>query len=319
MPCLAVKVLFMSLCLFLPQAAGAAQKELFTVGSAPLGGTYYPAAVGLAEIITKYVPGVEGRVEVTGGTLHNPVLMQQGELHLGLANADIAHSAYHGLGPFDGNKMSDLRALFIGLAPGVVQYVVGADSGISHIRDLKGKRVAVGPQGNSSSMLFISLLEFYGLSHTDVTMNFLSFSDGVNALMDGHVDMAIVQAGLPAPGLQEAFAGTKGIKILSFPEDDRDNFIRNYPYYLPMTITSAHYERIEREVITFATSNMVLIHAEVKEEHAYQITAAVFENLEEFRAAHPTIRSVTLTEAVDVPIPLHPGASRYFKEKGVLK
>lgn len=312
-----MKTVALGICLMLPLAATAAGKELYTVGGAPLGGTYYPAAVGLAELITKYVPDAEGRVEVTGGTVQNPVLMEQGELQLGLANADMAYFALKGMPPFK-SEMPSLRGLFIGLAPGTVQYTVMEESGIKSIADLKGKRVAVGPQGNSSGLLFVKVLEFYGMKASDVTMSFLSFSDGVNELLDGHVDMAIVQAGLPAPGLQEAFAGPKKIAIMSFPVEDRDRFLTEHPYYIPMDITPKHYEQLSENVITFATSNMVMVREDVPEQKVYEITAAVFDHLEEFYKAHPTIRNVTLEDGAKTPIPLHPGAARYFTEKGVM-
>lgn len=295
----------------------ARSRELLTLGAAPLGGSYYPTAVGLADLIGKYSPA-DIRVEVTGGTVDNPQLMDQGELQLGLANTDMAYFAYNGKPPFP-QKLSSLRALFSGLAPGTVQYAVRDSSPIRSIKDLKGKRVAVGPQGNSSGLLFLKVLAFYGLSASDVSLSFLSFSDGVGEMANGHVDMAIVQAGLPSPGLQEVFSGPVKIRILSFPEQDLKDFLREHPYYLPSRITKAHYPQMGQEVTTFATSNMVLVRSSVANDLVYAVTAAVFEHLEDFRAVHPSARSVTLEKASETPIPLHEGAARYFREKGVLR
>jgi TRAP transporter TAXI family solute receptor len=308
---------WLAVLLALPWGFAAQARELVTIGAAPLGGSYYPTAVGLADLITKY-GGVDARVEVTGGTVDNPLLMEQGELQLGLANTDMAYFAYEGKAPFPG-KFSSLRALFTGLAPGTVQYVVQDGSGLKSIRDLKGRRVAVGPQGNSSGLLFLKILAFYGLRPSDVSLSFLSFSDGVNEMVSGHVDMAIVQAGLPSPGLQEVFAGSGRIRILSFPQADLDAFLQEHPYYAPMRITKNHYPQLAEEVNTFATSNMVLVRSSVPAETVRAITAAVFDHLDDFRATHPPARSVTLEKAADVPIPLHEGAARYFREKGVLK
>lgn len=294
-----------------------AQERLVTIGAAPLGGTYYPAALALAEIINKYAPNTEARVEVTGGTMDNPLLMQEGELQLGLANADIAGFAYNGDAPFQ-TPFTNIRAMFCGLAPGVVQYAVLADSGITSINDLAGKRVAVGPQGNSSGLLFSKVLRFYGIRLADVTRSYVSFSDGVAELMDGHVDMAIVQAGLPAPGLQEAFAGSRGIRILSFPKGERDAFLKKYPYYIPVTIPKNTYPKLARDVSTFATQNMVLIHKDIPADEAYIMTKAVFEHLPELHAAHPSLRSVSLKTAAQSPVPLHEGSLRYFRETAAL-
>lgn len=294
-------------------SAPARAADLITIGAAPMGGTYYPAALALAELINKHVPGVDARVEVTGGTMENPVLMEQGELEIGLANADVAFFAHKGQPPFE-EPLKNIRAMFSGLAPGVVQYAVLAESGIVSIKDLAGKRVAVGPQGNSSGLLFGKVLEFYGLSLADVTPSYISFSDGVAELLDGHVDMAVVQAGLPAPGLQEAYASGRAVGIISFPEKERDAFLNKYPYYIPVTIPKDTYSGQTADVVTFATQNMVLVHAKLSEKEVYAITRAVFEHLPDLYAAHPSLESVTLKTAVSAPIPMHEGALRYFRE-----
>ncbi|CAK7004486.1 MAG: hypothetical protein DELT_00175 [Desulfovibrio sp.] len=294
-------------------APSLAKDTLITIGAAPLGGTYYPAGIALAEIIAKYVPGLDARVEVTGGTMENPMLMQMGELQMGLANADVAFFAYKGMPPFK-TPFTDIRGLFAGLAPGVVQYAVLADSGIKSIKDLAGKRVAVGPQGNSSGLLFLKVLEFYGMGPETITRSYVSFADGVSELLDGHVDMAIVQAGVPAPGLQEAFAGPARIDIISFPENERDAFLTKHPYYIPYHIPKGSYTGLGKDVTTFATQNMVLVHASLPEKTVYTITKAVFEHLADLHAAHPTLRSVALEGAAKTPIPLHEGAERFFKE-----
>lgn len=298
-------------------AAQACAETLLTLGAAPLGGTYYPAGIAIADIVARNVPETDVRVEVTGGTMENPALMQQGELQMGLANADVAFFAYNGKPPFKA-PLADLRAMFVGLAPGVVQYAVLEESGIMDIRGLKGKRIAVGPQGNSSGLLFTKILQFHNIQTADVTRSFVSFSDGVNELLDGHVDMAIVQAGLPAPGLQEAFTGHRKIRILSFPEAVRDAFLHDHPYYIPVVIPKTTYPGMNADVTTLATQNMVLVHASLPDDLVYAMTKAVFENLPDLYAAHPSMRSVSLENAARSPIPLHDGAVRYFREMSVL-
>lgn len=298
---------------------GAAQADrLLTIGAAPMGGTYYTAGVTLADMFKKFAPGVDARVEVTGGTVENPGLMQMGELDLGLANTDMAFFALNGMAPFK-DKMGDLRGLFTGLAPGTVQYVVQDKSGILTVPDLKGKRCAIGPQGNSSGLLFFKVLAHYGLKPSDVTVSYLSFSDGVNAMLDGDVDMAIVQAGLPSPAIREAFAGSRKVNMVSFTEEERAAFLKEHPYYIAQTITKADYPELPRDIITFGTGNMVMVHKSLPADLVYKLAAAVFDHLDVFYQAHPTHRFVTLEDAPKTSIPLHEGAIRYFKDKGVLK
>lgn len=297
----------------------AAAADILTIASGPMGGAYYPAGVGMGELIGKHVKEVTPRVEVTAGALENPSLLAMEEADIGITNADTAFFAANGLPPFSG-KIDNIAAMFNGLAPGGFQYIVLEDSPIKTIRDLPGKRIAAGPQGNSASLNLRELMAFYGDDYNTIRPNYLPISDGVEQLLDGHVDMAIVQAGIPAPAIQEAFASGKKIRFLQFPDADRNKIVERFPYFRPIDLTKQYYPNLGDEVVhTFCTNNLVIVRKDLSEELVYKMTAAIFDNLDDFHKVHPAARWVKFETATETPIPLHPGAAKYFREKGYLK
>lgn len=299
------------------QPAAPVSKTAVSIATAGMGGAYYPVGVGLSEIFTNYVPEVEARVEVTGGTVENPGLVDLGDAEIGLANKDMAYFAFEGAEPFN-QKHENLRGLFNGLAPGVVHYAVLESSGIKTLSDLKGKKVAVGPQGNSTSLFLRKALETLGYFWGDITPSYLSFSEGMQALSDGKVDMAIASAGTPVSAIQELAATGKSFRLLGLEDEFRAKFLEAYPYYMAYTIPKDVYN-LPEDVVTVATQNMVMVNADVSEELVYKMTKAIFENLDILIAASPSASYVTLEDAPNTNIPLHPGAERYFKEVGALK
>jgi len=281
-----------------------------------MGGAYYPVGVGLSEIFLKAIPEVETRVEVTGGTVENPGLVDLGDSDIGLANKDMAYFAYTGQAPFE-SEHKNLRGLFNGFAPGVVHYAVLESSGIQNLADLKGKRIAVGPQGNSTSLFLEKVLNTLGYTWDDITPSYLSFSEGMQALADGKVDMAIASAGPPVSAVQELAATGKEFRLLNFDDDFRAKFLEAYPYYIEYIIPKETYN-LPEDVTTVATQNMVMINANLDEELVYKMTKAIFENLDSLKSAAPAAADITLENAPKTDIPLHPGAERYYKEAGVL-
>ncbi len=307
------------LLLLLLAAPAARAADILTIASGPMGGAYYPAGVGLGELIGKHVPEVSPRVEVTAGAIENPSLLAMEEADVGITNSDTAYFAANGMPPFSG-KIENIAAMFNGLAPGGFQYIVLEDSPIKTIRDLPGKRIAVGPQGNSSSLNLRELMAFYGDSYDDIHPNYLPVSDGVEQMLDGHVDMAIVQAGIPAPAIQEAFASGKKIRFIEFPDEDRKKVVEQFPYFRPIDLTKEYYPSLGDDIVEiFCTNNIVIVRKDLPEDLVYKMTAAIFDNLEDFHKVHPAARWVSFENATETPIPLHPGAARYFKEKGYLK
>ena len=287
------------------------------IATAGTGGAYYPVGVGLSEILTKTFPDLTVTVEVTGGTVENPGLVNLGECEIGVANSDMAYFAMEGSNPFT-EANPNIRGFINGMAPGVVHYAVLEKSGINSLKDLVGKRIAVGPQGNSTSLFLEKVLGVLGYSWKDITPSYMSFSDGIQALIDGKVDMAIVSAGPPVSSIQELVASGKEFRILEFDDEFTAKFLEKYPYYISYTIGADVYG-LDKDVQTVATTNMLMVNVNLSEEFVYQMTKAVFENLDYFGTVANSMKTVTLEDAPNTSIPLHEGAKRYYQEMGVLK
>lgn len=287
------------------------------IATASMGGAYYPLGVGVSEIFAKAFPEMEVRVEVTGGTVENPGLVHAGDCEIGIANMDMAQFAYEGSSPFEA-KYTNIRGWIGGVAGGVVHYLVLESSGINTLADLIGKRIAVGPQGNSTSLFFEKVLTTLGHTWSEIQPSYLGFSDGVQALIDGKVDMAIVSAYPPVSSVQELAASNKAFKILPFDDAFRAKFLEAYPYYSEFTIDKSIYGLAE-DVTVVSTQNMFMINADLSDDAVYEMTKAVFENLATLQTAATSASTISLEVAANTGIPLHPGAERYYKEMGVLK
>lgn len=156
-----------------------------------------------------------------------------------------------------------------------------------------------------------------GYTWDDITPSYLSFSEGMQALSDGKVDMAIASAGPPVSAIQELAATGKAFRLLNFDDEFRARFLESYPYYIEYVIPKDTYG-LSEDVTTVATQNMVMVNANLDEELVYRMTKAIFENLDSLKAAAPAATDITLENAPKTDIPLHPGAERYYKEAGIL-
>lgn len=318
------KVLIIFSCLLIATALFAngtaenksANPTQIAIATASAGGAYYPVGVGLSEILSQNIEGLSVSVEVTGGTVENPGLVNIGDCDIGLANSDMAYFAYVGETPFS-QEHPNLRGLINGLAPGVVHYAVRTNGGVNTLNDLKGKRIAVGPQGNSTSLFLKKVLEIIGISWDEISPSYMSFSEGMQALADGKVDMAIASAYPPVSSVQELAASGKGFKLLEFDDATRAAFLEKYPYYIEFTIDGSIYG-LDTDVKTVATTNMLMVNADLPEDFVYLVTKYALENLDKWGLASPSATTITLEDAPNTSIPLHEGAAKYYKEKGVL-
>ena len=302
------------------EAAAPAKNEIpsqIAIATASAGGAYYPVGVGLSEILKKTFPNMSVSVEVTGGTVENPGLVNLGDCEIGIANSDMAYFALVGEKPFEAEH-PNLKGWINGMAPGVVHYAVLNSSGINTLADLKGKRIAVGPQGNSTSLFLAKVLGVLGIAWEEITPSYLSFADGLQALVDGKVDMAIVSAGPPVSSIIELAASGKAWHLIDFDAEFTAKFLEAYPYYISYTIPANTYNGQTADVHTTATTNMLMVNANLSEEFVYQMTKAAFENLSDWAAAANSVKTITLKDAPNTSIPLHEGAARYYREVGVL-
>lgn len=291
--------------------------DFVTLGGGPTGGAYYAISTGLAKVFSAKVKNVEARVRATSGALENPVLTSAGKIDLGPTNANLAVWALEGSEVYKGKQQPNIALFMGGLAGGMLHIVVLADSSIKTIEDLKGKRVAVGPQGNTTALMMNQFLAQNGITPGDYRQVYIGYNDGFSALADGNVDAAIINTAPPVGSIKE-ISLRKSIRIIPIAADKRDAFLKKYPFYGQGVIAKTLYGLAE-DTPTVGTSNIVIVRKDLSTDLAYNMVKAVYENLDELHAAHPSARVLKVETGPSGGLPLHPGAARYYKERGALK
>ncbi|MCS7233318.1 MAG: TAXI family TRAP transporter solute-binding subunit [Synergistetes bacterium] len=290
--------------------AASGSKKYISIGTASVGGAYFSLGQSIANIVNKYVKDVEMVAEVTGGSVENPRLVSQGDVEFGLTNANLAYFGVMGMPPYkDKLKISAVASLH----PSVFHIITLGNSPINAVSDFKGKRIAVGPAGGGTIPVLEVVLEEYGLSIKDILPSYLSYSDGFMNLADGNVDIALALSGYPASAVLELTAN-KRIKFINIEDDKMANIMKKHPYYSKIVVPKDVY-KLEKDAVAIGIRNVLIVRSDVDEILVYQITKAIFDNLEELRNMNAIAKQIDLEEASKVPIPLHPGAKRYFDER----
>ncbi|MBK6981693.1 MAG: TAXI family TRAP transporter solute-binding subunit [Betaproteobacteria bacterium] len=300
--------------------AGAQDKKVrISIGTGGTAGVYYPLGGGLAAVLSKHLPSVEATAEVTGGSVANLQLIGGGKSELGFTMADIAWDAYNGLSKFKDNKVG-VRALVV-FYPNRMQVVTVEGKGIEKVTDLKGKRVASGSPGSGTEVMTMRMLEAFGLDpDKDVIRERLSLSEGVNALKDGKVDAVTWVGGVPTPGLTD-LAATPGKTIRLLDHGDAaDGMRKKYgPLYVKNKILANAYPGQTKDSSNVDVWNLIVVPEAADENLVYQITKTMFEKKDELVRVHKDAAFLSLDNQLTggSPIPFHPGALKYFKERGL--
>jgi uncharacterized protein len=302
----------------LPPISTAQVKTRLSIATGGTGGVYYPLGGGLAALISKHLPGVEATAEVTTASVDNMRLLHADRIALALTQSDIASDAYQGKMKGSNEKIGvrTIAALYSNY-----MHIVALDgTGIKTITDLKGKRVSTGAPGSGTEVKGLRVLEAYGISPKDLrSQDRLGASESAAAMKDRRIDAFIWDGGLPTAAILD-LAATPGIKIHLIPHGDAvAKMTAKYgPVYFVGTIPKGTYGGMETDVQVAALTNLLTAHERMDESLAYQITKLLLERTPELVAVHQAAKEITLESAVvGSPVPFHPGALRYYKEKGV--
>jgi len=302
-----------SACLLMGAASAQAQTNL-SIATGGTGGTYYPLGGGLAELISSDIDGYKAVAEVTGASVENMGLIHRQDSDLAIALADTVHQAYHGGERFNGNKL-DVLAL-ASLYPNAVQIVTLADSGVTSLADLKGRRVSVGAPGSGTEVNAKALLESNGMSFEDFDVRSLNFNESADALRDGDIDAGFWSVGPPTSSIV-SLANTRDIALVSLSKQEVANAREAVPVFAPYTLRAGIYEGLEAPTSSIGIPNVLTVNSAMSEDLAYKITKLLFEKVEALRAIHPAANDTTVEFSLEsTPIPLHPGAVRYYEEIG---
>jgi uncharacterized protein len=299
------------------ELATAQVKTRLSIATGGTGGVYYPLGGGFAALISKHIPGVEATAEVTTASVDNMKLLHADRIGLALTQADIAWDAYQGQMKGFSEKVGvrTISALYSNY-----MHIVALDgSGIKTINDLKGKRVSTGAPGSGTEVKGLRVLEAYGISPKDLkSQDRLGASESAAAMKDRRIDAFIWDGGLPTAAILD-LAATPGIKIhLIGHGDGVAKMVSKYgQVYFVGTIPKGTYGGMETDVQVAALTNLLTAHERMDESLAYQMTKLLLERTPDLVTVHQAAKEITLKSAVwGSPIPFHPGALRYYKEKG---
>ncbi len=303
--------LFLVLMLAITFAVGA-QKQFLNIATGGTAGVYYPLGGAMAEIINKNVPNVNATAVSTGASVANLNMLASGEVQVAMVQNDITFYAYNGAEMFKDKKNANLRGLST-LYYETIQVVTLASSGIRSLSDCKGKRVAVGAAGSGTEANARQILESVGIGYNDIRVQYLNFAEAANGLRDGNVDVAFVTAGYPTAAIRDV-AAQRDVVIVPIPSVTADRIIAKYPFYAKQIIAKDAYAKQTTEVPTIAVKAMLVVPASMSEQMVYDLTRAIYGNLDRLALAHAVGKAITKDTADEgMPIPMHPGALKFFQ------
>jgi len=298
--------------------ANAQDKTRISIGTGGTGGVYYPLGGGIAALISKYIPGVDATAEVTAGSIANLNLIAGGKSEIAFTMADSAWDAVNGLAKFE-NKRVALRTLAV-FYPNRMHVVTIEGTGIHTMKDMKGKRVSTGAPTSGTEEMAARLLEASGVDMKDFTRERLSVAESVAALKDRKIDAFLWVGGVPTPSITD-LAATPGIKVKLIDHGDAaENLRKKYgPIYIKNQILANAYPGETRNTSNVDVWNLLVVPENASENLVYQIVKMLFEKKDELVKVHKDAAFLDLANQATgaSPIPFHPGAVRYFKEKGI--
>ena len=310
-------VLILTLSLGLSTASAQSKDVRLSIATGGTGGVYYPMGGGMANIISKYIPYAEATAEVTAASVDNCLLVGAKKSDMALIMADTGWDAFQGMSKFKEKlPIVTLAVLYINN----MHLVTVEGKGIEKVTDLKGKRVSTGAPGSGTEVKCLRVIEAYGLNpDKDMTRDRLGASESAGALKDGKIDAYFWDGGLPTASVSDLGA-TPGVKLKLIAHGDAiPKMNEKYgPLYFKGVIPAKTYPGQNQDVSIARVSNLLICNKDMKEKVAYDIVKTLFDHKPELVAVHKMAEELTLEPQVDgSPLPFHPGAAKYFKEKGL--
>jgi TRAP transporter TAXI family solute receptor len=298
--------------------AAHAQQQFVNVLTGGQSGVYYPMGVALSQIFAKDIPNVRATAQVTKASAENLNLLQAGRGELALALADSVSDAWKGDAeagfPKKLDKLRGLSATY----NNYIQIVANADSGIKTLADLKGKRISVGAAKSGTELNARAIFKAAGLAYSDMAkVEYLPFGESVELMKNRQLDATLQSAGLGVASIRDLATAVK-IVVIPVPADVVAKV--GDAAYQPSMIPANTYTGQTEAVATAAIPNFLITHSGVSDDVAYRMTKAMYDNIDTLYAAHNAAKVIKLENAIKgMPVPLHPGAERYYKEVGLIK
>ena len=310
---------FLMSLLVLCAASLSAQAQNISIATGGTGGVYYPLGGGMANVFSKTIPGMTATAEVTGGSVANLQLIGTGKPYIALTQADALVDAYNGQGKFKSGKIP-VRAMML-LYTNLMHAVTIEGTGINSIGDLKGKRVSTGSPGSATEVFAFRVLEAAGIDpNKDIRKERLGVSESVNAIKDKKIDAFFFVVGLPTSSVTD-LASTPGVKIKFL---DHANLLpamvkKSGNIYIADVIPKGTYPGMDKDNQATAVANLLVANANMSDEAVYNIVKTIFDKRPDLIAVHKAAADIKLEnqKSAASPVPWHPGAVKYYKEKGL--
>ena len=311
--CLVVGVI---ICFIFPSLAFSQEKLDLKMMTGPMGGSWYPLGGAIADALQKEIPGVNLTVG-PGGGVANVEAVEIGKCDIGFSNSSSGVDAIYGRPPFK-QKITNMKQL-ANLYPQYFQIVVLEDSGVKSVADLKGKAISPGPRGHTGEFAATQVLEIYGLSYKDMSkVHHVQYSDAVGLMKDGHCDGWLLCTTIPASSIMDLVSSRK-IRLISLPDDKIKAMQKLNAGYIRRVIPKGTYQGLNYDVHGFGFFTHLIISAKLPDDLVYKITKTLVKNLPRYGDVVKDMQGVTAKDlALDIGIPFHPGALKYFKETGAL-
>jgi uncharacterized protein len=298
--------------------AGAQEKINLAIGTGGTGGVYYPLGGGMANILSKFVPGMQATAEVTGGSVDNLRLIATGKPYIGFTMADAGQDAYRGEDKFTGNKVP-LRTLLV-LYPNRMHVVSVEGTNVIRFADIKGKRVSTGSPGSATEVMAFRAIEALGMDRDrDMRRERLGAAESVAALKDKKIDAFFWVGGLPTAAVSD-LANTPGTKIRMIDHSEAvAGMNKKYgQLYVEDVIPKATYRGMDSDNKIATVWNILVAHEKMSDQAAYNIVKTIFDKRSDLIAVHVEAENIRLEsqKSSATPIPFHPGAVKYFTERG---
>ena len=301
--------------------AVAQQSKFITVGTGGIVGVYYPLGGAICRFVNagRKDHGLRCTVESTGGSVFNINSVMSGDMDIGFAQSDTQFHAMNGMNAFKDKPQPKLRALF-SVYPELFTLVTRQDANIKSFADLKGKRLNIGDPGSGTRSTTELVMNAMGIKKEDLKFaGELKFVEMAPALCDNKIDAFTFVAGHPNAIFQEA-ATSCASSIASVAGPGVDKLVKDNPFYAKASVPGKMYKGTDTAQLTFGVLATLVASADLPDQTAYIITKAVFDNFDDFKKLHPAIANITKEEMLQGnSVPFHPGALKYFQEKGLMK
>lgn len=293
--------------------------QILTIGTADSGGTMYPAGSAIAKAISSQMQDIKVNISASNGSISNVEMLMEGQIDMGLVSGDVAYAAYYGREEFTQKPEKGLRAV-AAVYSSLSNWMAPDASGLTYVHDLKGKRISVGPQNSTTELSARIALNIIGLDASNTSFKNYGLGSAGTQVKQGDLDALHGFAGIPVAGLLD-LSKTVPCRLLKYTDGELAEILASNPYYYRSVIPKETYPGQTEPVDTFGVKCLLCVSDDMDEELIYSITKILDQSSGQMSATHESMKDMEDKEFMygDLPIPLHPGAAKYYRDAGYIE